>query len=204
MPQPPDDDILLGIQLESGTLDDLDDLFRDDLASAEGIAEDDDLLGDRTFTDRETLGYISENQEEFVQALIPIVTAALPSILSLITKAKKTEPKKQSQRPAPVQHRNDAPVDVIQSLVALLDNPQVKQMLANAAGGASSKDSGAGNLSAADILGTIAKLASQAHGASGATESFPDFAFDDQGTLTIDPHDAIQQADRIHEILEKR
>jgi len=107
---------------------------------------------------------------------------------------------------------NDSLNQVLQTLLGLLQNPQVLQTITNVASGVTNSvlASKGGNIPASNILGIVSQLsgsaASAAKAAPGNVQNsnesvFPDYVFDNSGKLMIDPNDPVQHAQLISEMI---
>ncbi len=169
----------------------------------------------------EAVDYLEGRMEEFWPAL----AAALPTIIQLAPQAinavsslfKKDQPKSPaaqapaSQPPAqpaaatPPAGANAGLAQILGALTSLIQSPKILDLFSKMqTGKAQTVDANSGQqINAASILGIISSLAGALAGASAkeAESSFPEYVMNSEGSFVIDPHNALQEAELILELI---
>lgn len=159
---------------------------------------------------------------------VPSIAQAAGSLFQQFTKGNAAQPAAGRPKPArPVQspaasqpvNTNDTLNQLLQALLNLLQNPQVLQTLSNAATGASTALQTVNGIAvpATNLLNVVSQLSGNAAAQIATTpvsnppapatvaptnESvFPDYVFDENGKLLIDPGDPLQHAQLLNEMI---
>ncbi len=179
----------------------------------------------------EAAQYMENRMMEFLPALaaalptiISLAPAAISAIGSLIKKdpAPKPAPVQVKTKPvttpanipappvtvtapAPVTSNISDPSQVLKVLTDLIQSPKILDMLSGALNGKLQDIvTNGGQISGSNVLGVISSLAGALAGglAKESTRSgFPEYVFNSEGTFVIDPHNALQEAELILDLI---